>query len=155
MNMFEKASSIRDMMQIGGMTQARLATVLGVSQSYVANKIRLLAFSDTVREKILEHSLSERHARCILRLDDEKDQLLAIEKAAAMKMNVARCEIMVDTMLDDINRKKPCGINFSERIGHFEKSLESSLSLLSEIGIRSRVKREETKDMIYFSISIG
>ena len=155
MNMFEKASSIRDMMQIGGMTQARLATVLGVSQSYVANKIRLLAFSDTVRGKILEHSLSERHARCILRLDDEKDQLLAIEKAAAMKMNVARCEILVDTMLDKKLREKVPEANYNERIGHFESSLESSLSLLREIGIRARARREEVGEMIYFNISIG
>lgn len=155
MNMFEKAESINAMLKIEGMTQNKLAGVLGVSQSFVANKIRLLSFSRDARDKILEYNLSERHARAILRLDDESDRLIAIEKTHLMKMNVARCEILVDTIIDQKLRESQCGINYSERIGHFENSLESSLSLLREIGIRARARREEVGDMIYFNISIG
>ena len=155
MNMFEKAESISTMMKIDGMTQKRLAEVLGVSQSFVANKIRLLGFSDEAKSKILEYALSERHARCILRLDDENDRLLAIEKVHTMKMNVLRCEILVDTMLDKKRRETVPGINYSDRIGHFESSLESSLSLLREIGIIARAQREEIGEKIYFSIAIG
>lgn len=155
MNMFEKAESIRTMLKIDGMTQVKLAGVLGVSQSFVANKIRLLGFSEEAKKKILEYGLSERHARCILRLEKDEDRLLAIEKVHAMKMNVARCEILVDTMLDKTKREAPHGISFSDRIGHFESSLESSLSLLREIGLRARAKREEIGGMIYFNILIG
>ena len=155
MNMFEKAESISTMLKIDGMTQNKLAAVLGVSQSFVANKIRLLRFGDEAREKILRYSLSERHARCILRLDDEDDRLIAIEKAHLMNMNVVRCEILVDTMLDQKKRETVPDVSFSDRIGHFESSLESSLSLLREIGVRARARREEVGEMIYFSISIG
>lgn len=155
MNMFQKAESINTMLKIDGMTQNKLAGVLGVSQSFVANKIRLLDFSDEAKEKILAYSLTERHARCILRLQDEADRLLAIEKTHLMKMNVARCEILVDTMLDKKLREKVPEANYNARIGHFESSLESSLSLLREIGIRARARREEVGEMIYFNISIG
>ena len=154
MTMFDKAESINSMLKIEGMTQSKLASVLGVSQSFVANKVRLLSFSDAVKGKILEYGLSERHARCFLRIDGDEDRLLAIEKTHLMRMNVERCEILVDTMLDKKTRELPCGTNFSDRIGHFEKSLESSLSLLREAGIRARVKREEAEGMIYFNISI-
>ena len=155
MNMFEKAESIRSMLRIDGMTQNKLAGVLGVSQSFVANKIRLLDFSKEAQEKILKYALSERHARCLLRLDDDADRINAIEKVHLMKMNVQRCEILVDTMLDKKLREKAPEENYSERIGHFESSLESSLSLLREIGIRARARREEIGEMIYFNISIG
>ena len=155
MNMFEKAESINAMLKMDGMTQGKIASMLGVSQSFIANKIRLLGFTEEAKRKITEYSLTERHARCILRLEDDDDRLLAIEKAHAMKMNVARCEILVDTILDHRLREKAPSINFSDRIGHFEESLESSLSLLREIGIRARAKREEVGDIIYFSITIG
>ena len=155
MNMFEKAESIKAMLKIEGMTQNKLAGVLGVSQSFIANKVRLLSFSNQSKQKILEYGISERHARCILRLNDEESRLSAIEKVHLTKMNVTRCEILVDTMLDEIKRCAPCGTNYSDSIGHFESSLESSLSLLREVGIRARAKREESNNMIYFSISIG
>lgn len=155
MNMFEKAASISTMLKIDGMTQSKLAKILGVSQSFIANKIRLLSFSDEARRKILEYGLSERHARCILRLGDATDRMIAIEKAHSMDMNVERCEILVDTMLDQRKREAPHSTNLSDRIGHFESSLESSLSLLREVGLRARARRDEIGGMIYFNISIG
>ena len=155
MNIFEKAASISAMLKIDGMTQSKLAKILGVSQSFVANKIRLLSFSEEAKRKISEYGLSERHARTILRLQDESDRIVAIEKAHSMNMNVERCEILVDTMLDKEKREAPHGTNYSDRIGHFESSLESSLSLLREIGLCARARREEIGGMIYFNISIG
>ena len=154
MDIFEKARSIREMMKIEGMTQERLARVLGVSQSYIANKIRLLNFSESEQKMITQYALSERHARTILRLSDSRDRITAIEKTHAMKMSVQRCEILVDTILDTKRRKSPIDLNPSDRIGHFESCLESSLSLLREIGFIARAKREEHEGKIYFSIAI-
>lgn len=156
MDMFEEARSIRAMLSLGKMTQCRIAEALGVSQPYVANKLRLLAFSEEEQAKILEYGLSERHARTILRLPSINERLAAIEKAYAMKMNVARCEIMVDTKLDELCRTKLSSeMNSAERIGYFEAALESSLSILREHGIRARSKREERESFIYFTVCIG
>lgn len=156
MNMFEEAVSIKSMIALGSMTQARVADVLGVSQPYVANKLRLLEYTDEERAKILEYGLTERHARTILRLPTKKERLAAIEKAHAMKMNVYRCEIAVDTMLDEgLRYAVPEGTNYAERIGHFERSLESSLMLLREFGIKALTRKDEDGERIYFSICIG
>ena len=156
MDMFEEALSIRSMLGLGKMTQGKVAEILGVSQPYVANKLRLLTYSHEERERILRYGLSERHARTILRLSEKAARLDAIERAHAARMNVTRCEIMVDTMLDeDLRNNGPDGTNYAERIGHFERSLESSISLLREVGIRARAYREENDNMIYFRISIG
>lgn len=155
MNMFEEAASIRAMMALRDMTQSKIAKALGVSQPYVANKLRLLEYTDEERAKILEYGLTERHARTILRLSAPNDRLIAIEKCHTMKMNVSRCEITVDSILDERLRAcAPEGENYAEHIGHFERSLESSLMLLRKSGIRARARREADGERIYFSICI-
>lgn len=154
MNMFDEALAVKRMLGVKDMTQKKLAALLGVSQPYIANKLRLLLFSDTVRDLITKYNLSERHARTVLRLPDEKLQIEAIEKIHIGKMNVARTEIAVDCMLND----KRCGIdgeNTAERICSFERALSSSLSLLREFGIRTFSTTEVVGDRIYISISIN
>ena len=156
MNMFEEAASIKSMMALRGMTQSKIAAALGVSQPYVANKLRLLEYSDKERQRIIEYGLSERHARTILRLRSVSDRLTAIEKCHVGRMNVSRCEITVDTMLDEAMRMSiPEGENYAEHIGHFERSLESSIMLLRESGIKAKSKRDADGERIYFSICIG
>ena len=44
MNMFEEAASIEGMIKMRGLKQEDMAKLLGVSQPYVANKLRLLKF---------------------------------------------------------------------------------------------------------------
>ncbi len=155
MDIFDEARSVKKMLEMGSMTQEKLAGILGVSQSYIANKLRLLGLSGDTQRKICEYGLSARHARCILRLKDEDERLLAIEKIHKMKMNVARAEIMVDCILAEKKTIIENSLNYAEKIGKFEESLESSLSLLRQFGIRARSKREEFGNEIYFTIRLG
>ena len=155
MNMFDEALAIKRMLNVRDMTQAKLAAVLGVSQPYIANKLRLLNFSDTVKDQIIRSGISERHARTLLRLPGEELQLAAVEKIRIGKMNVARSEIMVDCMLDELQRGQ-IGENCSiDRINSFECALDSSLSLLREFGIRTIATRERRGDRIYINICIN
>ena len=154
MNMFDEALAVKRMLGVKDMTQKKLAALLGVSQPYIANKLRLLSFSDTVRNLITKYGLTERHARTVLRLPDEGLQIEAIEKIHTGKMNVARAEIAVDCMLNDTETAIG-GDNAAERIGSFERALSSSLSLLREFGIRTFSTTEVVGDRIYISISIN
>ena len=63
LNYFEEAMAIQKLMKMVGYTQQAVAKKLGKNQSTVANKLRLLQFSEEVREAILEAGLTERHAR--------------------------------------------------------------------------------------------
>ena len=154
MNMFDEALAVKRMLGVKDMTQKKLAALLGVSQPYIANKLRLLSFSDTVRSLITKYGLTERHARTVLRLPDEGLQIEAIEKIHTGGMNVARAEIAVDSMLNDV-KSNISGDNTAERIGSFERALSSSLSLLREFGIRTFSTTEVVGDRIYISISIN
>ncbi|MCQ2414117.1 MAG: hypothetical protein MJ082_04915 [Clostridia bacterium] len=98
MNMFEEAEALAGTVALCRVTQEEFADKLGVSQSYVANKLRLLKFSPELRLAILEGHLSERHARAILRLSDDKDRKLAVAAAVRENMTVAETEAFVEVL---------------------------------------------------------
>ncbi|MCI1986995.1 MAG: nucleoid occlusion protein [Lactobacillus sp.] len=75
----EEAQAYTALMELNHLTQAQLATQLGKSQSFVANKLRLLKLSEPVQQAIMNSEISERHGRELLRVDDYHQQLLLHE----------------------------------------------------------------------------
>ena len=81
-------------------TQEVLAQRLGKSQSTIANKIRLLKLSETVREKLLENGLSERHARALLRIASEEEQLKTIHEISERGLTVIQAEKRIEKITE-------------------------------------------------------
>ena len=154
MNMFEEARSFRDMMKARGITQNKLADFLGVSQPYIANKLRLLGFTKEQEDRITDLRLSERHARTILRLKDKSQRDTAISRCAERKMTVAMLEAIVDGMLCDAVGLIGEGYGVRERISDFKDRLDSSLSLLRSFGIKARVRTDESESDLYMTIHV-
>ena len=98
-DMFDEAESLRSLVKSSGLTQEKVAERLSVSQSYVANKLRLLRFSGEEREMIRSSGLTERHARAALRLSDRSRRISALREMIKRKMNVASAEEFVETLL--------------------------------------------------------
>lgn len=63
LQMFEQANALASLLQEWHITQEEAAKRLGISQSYLANKLRLLKLSPQEQNEILEYKLTERHAR--------------------------------------------------------------------------------------------
>ncbi len=99
MDMFEEAKALATTMQMCDMTQEALAGKLGVSQSYIANKLRLLKFEENERRAVLDGGLSERHARAILRLSSPMLRMEAIRRAVNEKLTVSMTEDAVEVLL--------------------------------------------------------
>lgn len=138
MNMFDEARALDGMIKMCNMTQAEIAKKLGVSQSYVGNKLRLLKFSDEIQRLIIDGGLCERHARTILRLEDEDKMREVIEKVRTRHLTVAECEAAVDILLE-AKLPKMLGIAPKrERVDRFEEFLAESLKTLESVGIRTK-----------------
>ena len=154
MNMFEEARSLRGMLNMRGISQTGLAKLLGVSQPYIANKIRLLGFSEKMQDLILESGISERHARTLLKLPEEM-RIDGLKKVTEGKMSVIETEVMTDLMLEENNyRRAYHGINVADKIGRFEELLEGSISNLGLFGIKANLKREKYHGKTYITICI-
>lgn len=104
LNMFEEAEAIKALVDTCGLTQETAAAHLSCSQSYIANKLRLLRLSDTLRQRILENGLTERHGRALLRLreDEERDEVISV--IIKRRMNVAATEEYIENYICEKER---------------------------------------------------
>ena len=154
MNMFDEARAISGMLTMKNMTQNEIAKLFGASQSYIANKIRLLKLPDKVQAEILKNGLSERHARALLRLRDEKEISKMLEKIVQMKLSVAASEALIDA---HIEKELPKMLDFESpaaRIARFEEILEKSMKSLKGLGIDIDVRTSFFGRTKYITISI-
>ena len=152
LNMFEEANAIASLCDRFRMTQEQVGARLSVSQSYVANKLRLLRFTDKERELILSGRLTERHARAALRLPPEKREA-ALSRMAAEGMTVAAAEKLTERLLSEKKpRSRHTGVIKDIRI--FYNSVDRAVKLVREAGIRIRADRRETEDEIELVVRI-
>lgn len=102
LNFFEEADGYRRLIEEHGLTQQQLAEKLGRQQSTIANKLRLLRLPEQVRDSIARHGLTERHARALLRLHDEIDQLNIIDCVVLKGLNVRQTEELIEKHVDNL-----------------------------------------------------
>ena len=100
LNFFEVAAAISSLIEGYGMTQEEVARKMSLSQPAIANKLRLLRFSEVEREFMLKNGLTERHARCLLRVLDPEQRSGVLKSVALGGLNVNQTEKMVDRVLD-------------------------------------------------------
>ena len=70
----EEAEGYELLMNEFHLTQDSMASRVGKKQSTIANKLRLLRLPQAVREALHKNSLTERHARVLLKLPTEAEQ---------------------------------------------------------------------------------
>ena len=151
MNMFEEAAAMRGMIEMKGLKQNELATAMGCSQSYVANKLRLLSFSPAIRKLIIDTGISERHARTLLRLPESMIQD-AIFKITSMKLNAYETDALVDSMLTNVESERK---SFGESpVSDFEALLQSGMARLRHHGISVTKKSDTYHGKLYITITI-
>lgn len=96
----EEAISYKKILDMGYLTQEKLADKLGKSQSAVANKLRLLNLDEEVQEALLEDKISERHARSLLKLTDAESQRKILTKIINERLTVRKTDEEISKMLN-------------------------------------------------------
>ena len=153
---FEEAAAIAAYLRQTGATQESAAQALGRSPSAVANKLRLLRLSPACRELLVQNGLTERHARCLLRLEDEEERLAALRHIADKQLNVAQAEQYVDQRLAQLQSTPPKRRRtfILKDVRLFLNSLDRGLRMVREAGVDARTERQETDDAILLTIRI-
>lgn len=99
LNVVEEATSYARLLSEFSLTQEELARQLGRSQSSIANKLRLLRLPAAIQEALIVGQLTERHARALLRLATQEQQLEAMGLIITQGMNVRQSEEWVEEQL--------------------------------------------------------
>ena len=152
----EEAAAIAAYIRQTGITQEEAAAQLGRSPSALANKLRLLRLSPACRELLVRNGLTERHARCLLRLEDEAERLAALRHIADKHLNVAQAEQYVEQRITQLQSTAPKRRRtfILKDVRLFLNSLDRGLRMVREAGVDARTERQETEDAILLTIRI-
>ena len=88
----EEARSYKNLLDKGYLTQAELAKKMGLSQSAIANKLRLLNLDEEVQQALIENRISERHARSLLVLPTHEEQKKWLKRIINERMTVRQLD---------------------------------------------------------------
>ena len=155
LNFFEQALGIRTLMDEWGITQAQAAQKLGMAQSTVANKLRLLKLNPEQQHRIMEAGLTERHARALLRLEPEqREQVLTlmIEK----QWNVIQADEYIDKVLEESQEteEKPKKFLVVKDVRIFFNTISKAIDVMKRSGIAAVATKHQKEDCIEYVVKI-
>ena len=160
---FEEAEGIRRIVSLYGMSQTEIAARLGIAQSTLSNKLRLLQLGEELRKQIVGASLTERHARALLRLP-ESERAEALNRIIAEGMTLKQSEDYISGLLipkEEIKTdaqeetiEKPFRKSAIGDMRLFGNSLSKLINTLKSAGIDAHSHKHETNKYIEYKVRI-
>ncbi|CCK84173.1 Chromosome partitioning protein ParB [Lactobacillus equicursoris 66c] len=147
LNPIDEALAYQELMKINNLTQTQLAQNIGKSQSYVANKLRLLKLAPSVQQSLAQGQISARHGRALLALDvDQQGRLLKeiLDKDLSVK-ETEKIAADFDNYFAPKKAKKPT-IRYSKDLRVQINTIKQAVKLAKEAGTKVQVKEEKTSD---------
>jgi ParB family chromosome partitioning protein len=95
LNPLEEATALERLIQEHGMTQEKLATVVGRSRPAIANTLRLLHLPVSIQNLVRSEELTAGHARALLALSTEEQQSKAAQQIRTRALSVRDTEKLV------------------------------------------------------------
>ncbi len=104
LNALEKAASFQKYLDEYGCTQEELAGRLKLDRSTIANLIRLLELPEAIQESLRRGKITQGHARALLPLGDEREQIEFCGRIQREGLNVRQTESLVQETIDSTDR---------------------------------------------------
>ena len=121
---------------------------MGKKQSTIANKLRLLKLSQKVRTLCLENNLTERHARALLKVPEDKLEEV-FNTIVERGYNVRKTEEYIKA-LNDKDKNKVKAVSASVRLGI--NTIKQSYDLCRKTGLDADYQVTEYEDEVKVTI---
>jgi ParB family chromosome partitioning protein len=98
LNPIEEALAYQALVEEFGLTHEKVAQQVGKERTTITNSLRLLQLAPRVREALINQleNFTEGHARALIGITHEDDQVLAMEQVIALRLNVRQTEELAD-----------------------------------------------------------
>lgn len=157
LHFLEEAMAFQRLIEDFGISQTQLAQKLGKSQSTIANKMRILRLPETVKDKLKEADLTERHARALLKVEDEGILLSIVDKIIKKNLNVGETEKLVDAIAEDLDEKKKKDKRYIRNFINYKIYINTIKNAYDEIvktGIDAKFEKVESDEYIEIKVKI-
>lgn len=159
LHFFEEAAGYENLLSQFALTQEELAERVGKSQSTIANKLRLLKLSSQVREIVLRGELSERHARALLKIEQDEEQLTVIRTVVENKLTVKETEALIFNMEESKTEnaepgKRRAMLRIIKDVRIFINTMHELVAQMKKTGLAVRVNQEQDEDTITITMIV-
>lgn len=148
LQIFEEAEGIQRLIEEWHVTQEEAALRLGKSQSTVANKLRLLKLSEAQRIKITNGGLTERHARALLRISDERVREKVLDEIILRNMNVQQTDSYIENLLSGKKKVKNKSVVVVKDVRVFLNTIHHAVETMKKSGINAQTLKSENEEYI-------
>ena len=149
---WEEAAAIARLISRYGLSQEEAARRLGRAQPTVANKLRLLRLPQEVLTLLRKNGFTERHARAVLRLPENRrsEALITIAKR---RMNARQTDLYIEQVL---NAAAPGRhrISMVKDVRIFVNTIDHAIRLMTDNGVPATAHREERDGYIEYTVRI-
>jgi ParB family transcriptional regulator, chromosome partitioning protein len=132
LNALEKAACFQRYLEQYGSTQEELASRLNLDRSTIANMIRLLELPQAVQDALRKGDVTQGHARALLPLGDEREQIEFCARIKSEGLNVRQTEALVQHMIDSADQEPLAVIDRDGRTSKVSRGKNEHLAELEQ-----------------------
>lgn len=154
LHFFEEAESYTLLIRRYNITQEELAARIGKKQSTIANKLRVNRLPIPVKEAVLCGGLTERHARAVLKLQDEALELALIQKAIEKSLSVVELERLVEATIENKTVRKPNITRLMHDYRIFVNTIKVAVRDIRKAGVDAGFTVEEREDDVLMTVTL-
>ena len=122
----EEARGYQQLIGEYGLTQEQVADRVSKSRPAVANAMRLLSLPDELLSMVESGKLTAGHARALLSIKDERQQLAVAQKVVNLQLSVRQTEAMCKKLLKAVKAPEPKPVEV-DYLAECEKTLTRCL----------------------------
>ncbi|MBS1361515.1 MAG: ParB/RepB/Spo0J family partition protein [Acidaminococcaceae bacterium] len=154
LHFLEEAEGYEQLMEQFHLTQEAMAARVGKKQSTIANKLRLLRLSPAVRKVLVDAGLSERHARALLKLEDDAKRLEVLEVVVVKNYSVRQTEEYINKLLEDNQQEKRRRMVIVNDVRIYLNSIKQVVNAIKDVGIPVNMEQTVEGDEVIVSVRI-
>lgn len=133
LNPIEVARAIKQLMDEYGLTQETVSERIGKSRSNIANTLRLLTLYPEVISMVEQNKISYGHARCLVVVENPKDQIKFAQMVVSKNLSVRELEKIIKNYTNPTKKiviKEEQSLELRELINQMQKTFATKVSAI-------------------------
>jgi ParB family chromosome partitioning protein len=149
LNPMEEAKAYALLHQVYKLTHEEIAQKIGKKRVTITNRLRLLGLCEAVQKLIIEKKISEGHARCLIALKSDREQLKWAQKISTFDLSVRQTEALLARQAREYSDVAK-GHNQNPEVTALQDRLAKRLGTKVEIQVKSQTTGKIVID--YYSL---